>query len=159
MSEVWKQVKHTEYEVSSKGRVRRLKYISGHIHPEGYRTVAQRKGSKWRNEFVHVMVAEAFLGPNPPGMVVNHRDGNKLNNTPENLEYITAKENAAHAAKKGLYRSGSGHPKSKLTVAQVRDLRTFWKTGGYTTGRLARLFGISRSTAHKIATGATHART
>lgn len=45
---------------------------------------------------VHSLVASTFLGPRQPGMVVNHKDGDKLNNHVANLEYLTARENIQH---------------------------------------------------------------
>ena len=38
--------------------------------------------------------------------VVNHIDGNTLNNSPSNLEVVSHKQNVAHAVKMGLYCSG-----------------------------------------------------
>lgn len=51
---------------------------------------------------VHAIVATVFLGPRPPGMTVNHKDGVKANNTPENLEWCTVAENNRHARATGL---------------------------------------------------------
>lgn len=52
---------------------------------------------------VHHLVAEATLGPRPEGLVVNHIDGNRTNNRPENLEYITQAENIQHSIRIGTH--------------------------------------------------------
>lgn len=52
---------------------------------------------------VHSIVASVFLGERPKDKVVNHKDGNKVNNVPENLEYITNTENIHHAIAMGLH--------------------------------------------------------
>lgn len=45
---------------------------------------------------VHKLVADAYLGPRPDGKVVDHIDGNILNNAPENLRYVTHRENVVY---------------------------------------------------------------
>lgn len=50
---------------------------------------------------VHRVVAEVFLGI-VEGMTVNHRNGNKLDNHIENLEYLTSEENTSHSFKYGM---------------------------------------------------------
>lgn len=92
-----------EIEVSDYGRVRMVLTIPlrGRVtHPHrtrhgqaGYQQV--KIGGKFY--YVHRLIAEAFLGPCPIGFEVNHKDGNKLNNTPDNLEYVTHHGNILHA--------------------------------------------------------------
>jgi len=52
---------------------------------------------------VHVLVCEAFRGLKPPGREVNHRDSNKANNAPGNLEWLTRRENIHHAIAAGTH--------------------------------------------------------
>lgn len=55
-------------------------------------------------------------------LVVNHIDGNKHNNSFDNLEWITQQQNAMHAAKNGLLPINEDAPKAKLTNDQVREI-------------------------------------
>lgn len=51
----------------------------------------------------HQIVASHFHGDRPPGLTVNHKDGNKTNNRFQNLEYVTRSENTLHAISSGLH--------------------------------------------------------
>lgn len=63
-----------------------------------------RKGAKkFKREAVHRLVAEAWLEePTGNRTLINHRDGNSLNNIPDNLEWCNYKENLHHAMSTGL---------------------------------------------------------
>lgn len=118
--EYWRPVKDYEtiYEVSSNGQVRSLdRYIQKGpyiIHRNGkllklsighgYLYVSLAKSGRQQQKFVHVLVAEAFLDK-PNGKVeVNHKDGNKLNNCVDNLEWVTHRENIQHSFRLGLHK-------------------------------------------------------
>lgn len=111
--EIWKTIEGYEgiYSVSNLGRVRRDTHPGGRIKnrirkicigSKGYFQVILSKSSKERTFQVHTLMAYAFLGPIPMGYTVNHKDGVKLNNTVENLEYLTKLENNRHAWRMGL---------------------------------------------------------
>lgn len=88
------------YMVSSSGRIyskRALRPLKGHIHGTYRRIRVEDKTYQW-----HRLVALLFL-PNPNGFrIVNHIDGNPLNNSVENLEWCTHAENTRHAIEFGL---------------------------------------------------------
>lgn len=129
-AETWAPVVGYEglYEVSDLGRVRsvdrsvlgsrrraeRRAYgieIKRHARKDGYLMVQLWKGGVHSLKLVHRLVAETFLD-NPRGVTdVNHRDGDKANNSAENLEWCSRSENVKHAYKNGLNR---GAPKKKV---------------------------------------------
>ena len=59
----------------------------------GYCRVQSSWNSKHKNYYVHRLIWEAFNGPIPKGMQINHKDENKLNNCLNNLEMVTPQYN------------------------------------------------------------------
>lgn len=95
------------YSVTKDGRVFSSKcnrFLKGWINDSGYPTVGLYDSStdKMYNAPVHRLVAEAYLDNLYDKEQVNHIDGNKLNNNVTNLEWVTPKENSAHAYTTGL---------------------------------------------------------
>ena len=96
--ECWRQVVGFEglYWVSDRGRIknRRNKILTPCGEEGNYQIVCLRtKERKQVTPYVHRIVAEAFL-PNPGKLPqVNHKDENKMNNCPDNLEWCTASYN------------------------------------------------------------------
>lgn len=135
--------------------VRRLKpWRSGN----GYRYVTIRKDGKETKLAVHRMVAFAFLGPprgNGEMIVVNHKDGNRDNNTVGNLEYMTRAENLDHAMRSGLWGKGA-KKKRKLTEEQVVALRRE-SAEGETNAVLGKRYGVHPGTISTIVLGKTYA--
>ncbi len=105
--EEWRQVVgFPQYEVSSLGRVRRGERIrklhTSKAFTSGYPSVTLCTSGKLRTFKVHRLVAAAFIGP-ALGLEVNHKNFDKADNRPANLEYVTRLENATHAALNGRY--------------------------------------------------------
>lgn len=96
--EEWKSIDELDnkYEISSLGNVRNVntgKILTGDINNIGYRRITYNK----KHYFIHRLVAKYFVEGYEEGLVVNHKDGNKLNNTKDNLEWVTRSENDLHA--------------------------------------------------------------
>lgn len=94
-----------------------------------------------RKVMVHRMVAAAFLGEIPSGRIVHHRDCNKTNNRPENLEIATYSQNTRYAYTDG--RIGSHY---KLNPFQRRKVVELYQTGKYHARDLAKQFDVGRDT-------------
>ena len=165
MSEKWKSVPGYEgrYEVSDRGRIRSYcrigsgggqyekpqRIIKGGRDTQGYPEVGLRDATGKRTTLrVHRLVMAAFVGPRPEGMTVNHRDGIKAHNWLGNLEYVSQAENNRHALDLGLRQSGPGLKgetvgTSKLTEAQVLEIRRLYAMGRYLQRELGEWFGVS----------------
>lgn len=92
------------YAISTEGAVMSLRAgraLTPTNAGKGYRIVTLCRDGFEFKRYVHRLVAEAFHGP-PNGLHVNHKDGVKTNNRPENLEWVTVLENNRHAIRTGL---------------------------------------------------------
>ena len=118
MEEIWKDIKDYEgyYEISSYGNVRNVKtkkILIGDQNNAGYRRVTLYTPIKKRF-FIHRLVAQHFCEGYQENLVVNHKDGNKLNNHYDNLEWVTRSENDLHAFKNNLRQSSPCTFKHKI---------------------------------------------
>ena len=111
MDEIWLDIQNYEgrYQVSNLGRVKSLKRTVPHAGSKtrtfketilktnkvafDYLQVTLYKDGKRKCRYVHNLVMEAFVGEKQDDYEVNHKDEDKNNNTLENLEYLTAKQN------------------------------------------------------------------
>jgi len=161
--EAWRQVEgYPSYEVSDRGCVRRCldagyRVLKPLVATNRYHQVCVFNAGQGRRMLVHSLVAAAFLGPRPsPEHQVNHLDGDKANNTAENLEYVTRRENRRHASATGLCARGQRNGAASLTDQQVIEIKGLL-LAGLPQAALGRRYGVGRSTVHRIATGANWA--
>ena len=98
MNEVWKPIYGGRYEVSDMGNVRNartkriLKPFTDPLQ-EYDRVMLYDEHGRKRKVMVHVLVAEAFLGPRPEGYEIDHINTYRHDNRVSNLRYVTPEEN------------------------------------------------------------------
>lgn len=166
--EEWRDIKGYEgcYQVSSLGRVKSLerpiyradggfhrmqseRVLADRVNTYGYHLVLLSDKGKTRTKCIHRLVAEAFITNDEGKPQVNHIDGDKANNTVENLEWCTGQENVLHA-RDVLGRQISG--RRKLTDDDVRDIRE--SSEPYRS--LARRYGVCLDTIGGVKQRRTH---
>lgn len=151
-NEIWKDAVGYEslYQISDSGRVKSIKRLNYDINTKsyvwifkenllkplinkkGYYTCVLYKNKKGKRIPIHRLVALAFI-PNPNNKPqVNHINGNKLDNSFGNLEWVTNQENAFHAAKNNLFYK-------KFVPNDVKLIRKMRKNG-HTYKSIAREF-------------------
>ena len=120
---IWKETDYKDYFVSPNGVIKHNeKLLKGGINNKGYKFVDFPKGKR---EYVHRLVAKAFI-PNPKNYpCVNHKDGNKLNNNKNNLEWCSYLFNNKHSIIK-LHNKGY---KGKGNILCVETGDVFESTG------------------------------
>jgi hypothetical protein len=105
MTEEWKDIPSLagKYQASNLGRIRYVRVLKAlPTANTDYLAVTLTHGERKQERIaVHVLVGYAFLGPRPEHKQINHIDGNRQNNRPVNLEYVTVQENSHHAFKLG----------------------------------------------------------
>lgn len=155
MKEIWKDIKDYEglYQVSNFGRVRSLnhyikqknnskKLYKGQIlkphsnhSGNGYYIIGLFKNNKRKSFLVHRLVAEAFIDNPENKPEVNHKDGITINNSVDNLEWATRREQMIHAYKHGLqipaqlgkfnWDSFTGHPVRQLDIKTGKVIKEY----------------------------------
>lgn len=161
MKEIWKRLHYHGkdygdwYEVSNSGNIRNAKthkIRKLNVSKTGYYFVTCSLGSRQNKILfkVHRAVAESFI-LNPDNLpCINHIDGNKLNNSVNNLEWCTMKYNTNHAVKLGLLtvKKGYDNTLSKLTKEQYEYIYNFYQPfhKDFGSRALARKFGVHHET-------------
>ena len=99
--------------------LRQERILKPHKSKVGYYTVAPFQ----KTTLVHRLITLTFLGERPINSVIDHIDGDYLNNNINNLRYVTQKENVHNAMRLGKTLNGESCSWSKLTIKQVLEIR------------------------------------
>lgn len=116
--EIWKDIKNYEglYQVSNFGNVKRISSFRGvnkqylndyYLKPldngKGYYRIKLTKNNSSKRIMLHRIIAEAFILNELNKPFINHINGNKKDNSIENLEWCTQSENCLHSVKLGTF--------------------------------------------------------
>ena len=155
MKEKWLLITNWEnYAVSNTGKIKNIKtgkFLKLVENKSGYLAVSLCQNRKKATFSVHRLVALMFIDNPDCKKEVNHKDGNKKNNNINNLEWMTHKENDAHARKNGLKH---GNKPVKLTNLKTEEYDIF-----YSISEAAKFLGLHKSNlcrALKKRTGVYH---
>ena len=149
-----KPVKEYEgrYSVTKEGKVwshLTKRWLKPGINSLGYCNVVLVKDGLRKNMKVHRIVATTYIKNSKNHPIINHKDGNKLNNNISNLEWCTSLHNNLHTINiLGKHTRGIKNSHAKLNeekVAYIREnpLRLYYR-------ELANMFGVTRSSIEKI---------
>jgi hypothetical protein len=148
------KIKNLErYEISKNSIIRNvenLKIKSQYISSTGYYMISVSTNNKTKPYRVHRLLAEMFI-PKIDGFDhVNHKDGNKLNNSLDNLEWCTNKQNIQHAFKNGLINNtNENNGMAKLNKESVIEIKKLLASG-LSQYKIAKTYNVSRSAILKI---------
>lgn len=169
---LWKQIPSFEgyYEVSNYGVIRSVDRMIKHSKNgyflkkgsikkaslnrfTGYYSVCLHKNNIQKRIYVHRAVLSAFTRDYPK-MDVNHKDGDKSNNSLSNLEWCTRKENINHAVRiTGKFGPmGESHWNNKLSNDDIGEIVNLRKSG-YKLKQLSEIYGVSDSHISNIVNG------
>ena len=134
-----KQIKNfINYLIDENGEIYNIitkKFLKGSIGENGYKYYRLSKDGQKTMLYAHRLVAETFL-ENPNQLpVVNHKDGNKLNNNINNLEWVSYSDNTCH------WHGVNGNKIRKQTEYYVGDLpEEEWRVfGNYSVSSYGRI--------------------
>ena len=151
--EIWLQISNVlipniknKYYISNYGRVYNSQskiFMRQQISNSGYYTViVQLHGGRTKRVSVHRVELFTFVPiENSINFLVNHKDGNKLNNRLSNIEWVDSSGNLIHAYESGLRKRGEEHYNSVYTEKQIRIICEGLQSGK-SYGDIAREAGL-----------------
>jgi len=166
VKEIWKDIQDFEgyYQVSNKGRVRsvdrvveavrlgkpwfrtiRGRILKQKLNKHGYFVVGLSIKSRTKTFTVHRLVAQSFCKKSKDYNVVNHIDGNKENNSSDNLEWCTPRMNSRHAKSLNLL----GRRPKEISKKDIDNILEYYEKG-YTAPEIAELYKYHAGTISKI---------
>lgn len=137
------------------GRYRRVPTCGADkIRPDGYCCIQIEEDGVSYFAMSHRIVWASRNGAIPDGAEINHKNGDRADNRPDNLEPMTPGENTLHSYRVLGRRacSGEANGRAKLKASEAREIR-IRHSAGESKRALGREFGVSKTTVRKIVRG------
>lgn len=146
----------TKYVVSTEGVIYNTE-TNKPLIPEttnrGYQRVLIYYNGKRKHYAVHRLVAETYL-PNPKQYPeVNHKNGDKTNNTVYNLEWCTASYNVRHSYDTGLNYAGEKNSNASMSNEVAQKIAQCLAENKLTITEISNLTDVSRRAIRHILKG------
>jgi hypothetical protein len=151
----WAHTGIGEYYISNTGELKNLsthfnaKTVCNHHIAGGYKRFGLSAGGKKIGLLAHRLVAKAFIKNPLKKPQVNHKNGNRLDNRVENLEWCTKSENEIH--KQRVLKTGNRGEKTgnhKLKAKEILKIRKMKQNHSYS--QLASIFSVSPNQIYRI---------
>lgn len=146
---MWKTIKnYPNYLISDNGEVfnqRTKQMMKQHKDKDGYLVLNLSHNGIKKAHKVHRLVAQTYI-PNPSNLdTVNHINHNKEDNTVDNLEWLSNKDNATEGANSYTRHKGEKATAAKLSMEQAKDIRA-QASLGISRKELASIYGVTTAT-------------
>lgn len=128
------------------------KTIKPRSNGRGYLRIKTSVCGQLKDAYVHRLVCEAYHGPCPPNMECRHKDGNRSNNAPGNLQWATKAQNEADKKNHGTIVRGERVKGAKLTQEQVIAIRRE-VTSGRSIKEIAPAYGVTPQSLSSVVSG------
>lgn len=135
------------YEPTMCGQIfdhKRNAYVKQYTNKGGYKVSNVSLNGRWMQVYVHRWICGYFKHNQTNEGTVNHKDGNKTNNSISNLEWLTLADNLRHAYKTGL--KDNNHSKKKVIDAETGVEYN-------SVGEAAKALCLSKNTLYKYLSG------
>lgn len=120
------------------------------VNSRGYYYVNLRKNGKYKSICIHRLVGIYFVENNNGFNVLNHIDGNKLNNRYDNLEWRDQVHNMKEASRMGLLKIKRGAESNlysgKLNIDISNMIRSIRSNEKLSYDKIAKMFDVSKAT-------------
>ncbi len=138
-----------------------MREISGWVAANGYKMLTIREGGGAKKYYLHALMLHTFIGPPAKGQVCRHGPNGKTDNSIQNLEWGSQKENIHDMQRDGVFCYGERAGLAKMSRIQARvayRLHSTRSEHGLTNRQIAQVFNVTPESISKIGVRSSWAR-